>query len=390
MSEFSPERRLFIGTLATLIGGGAATSLWNAGRRARKAQAWSGTIALGTSFNGADRDEALIVRVQHAFFARLTDHGGINGRRVNFLSLDDGGDRSRRAQNLQMLHDRADILATVGTRRLPGEDVPGLPQLFVRDQLPRLVSVDGIGHGIGFRPAARLEGEATARLALKGARRGVRVAIHADGSAEAVEWAEGVRAALPGDARVLVESQVDHVFAAGTPATIRPALRLGGSCHIPNSTALALYRMAEADRAVFAKCQSLRYLTDGHDPAWTNAGTRLFHFQEYPLWVADAGTSQLNELAKAYLPDLEINDEVAQFAYCTGALMETLLGRCGSDFTRRRVAAESLQVGEQAPHLVAPGIRFYTSSSQLDAIAQAQPIIFDGSAWNATGAVIDI
>lgn len=383
------ERRLFLASAGLLVGGGAAASLWNHGRRQRAASSWAGRIALGQTYDGTQQDQALIAAVQRRFFDRVNDRGGVHGRKVEVAALDDRGDGAVAVGNIQSLAARPDVLATFGTARVPLEVDAGLPQLFVRDRFEPVVASDGVSHIVGFYPSHASEGAMLARNGLANAKSGGTVRLTGDGSAGAREWIAGIRRSVPTGIQFRETGPADFCFAAGSPAFLASIDRVGiGRLIVPGEAASAFYSEPETVRAKLKGSKSVRYLLDANDPEWTNAGKQLFRFQEFTRWNDDTGAQHLHEFAKDYMPDLSIKSEAVEFGYCTAKLMLEVLLRAGEDLTRRGMAGQALRVADDRPHLASPGLRFYTSAERPAVLSQGQPIEFDGSAWQAKGKLI--
>ena len=385
------ERRLFLASTGLLVGGGVAASLWNHGRRQRAVLSWTGRIVLGQTYDGTRQDQALIARVQRRFFDRVNDRGGVQGRKVDLVTFDDRGNRELAVRNMRLLAARPDVLATFGAPRAPLEVDAGVPQLFVRDRFEPVVARDGISHIVGFYPSYASEGSMLASHSLTASKPGATVRLKDDGSTGAREWLDGIRRSLPTNIQIREMGPADFCFAAGSLGFLATLDRDGiGKLIVTSEAASAFYSDSDPARETLKGSRSVRYLLDAHDPEWTNAGKRLFRFQEFTKWNDDTGAQHLHEFAKDYMPDLSIKNEAVEFAYCTVNLMLDTLLRAGDDLNRRGIAQQALRVADERPHLASPGLRFYTSSERPVVLSQAQPIDFDGSAWQAKGKLIGV
>jgi len=401
------RRRAFLRTAA-----GLSTALLLGERAVLAAPDASGAIVLGQSFDASQSELALISRVQRAYFDSVNAAGGVHGRRIQLVSLDDRGDIGVRQRHAAELLENHRAQALFGMPSLPpGQTV--LPQLFVRDRAAARASATPDGVLVSFYPGHALEGRLLARHLMAHGKAPRTAILHGD-DAQSRELLSGLRAGLGKHAGAVLgkiisasadgnalSSAIQGLRASGDgalvvlapPATTLQALSLARDTgwnpqsFIASESASALESAPEVQAAKAVGAQSLRYLIDANDPTW--AKRKPFHFAEFSRWDNDRGVQAYTVFLKKHARDVDPKSEVAVWAYSTAQLMVYVLSQCQGQHTTKDITRQALRLGGYNPPLINPGIRVYSHPARAAAITQAQPIRFDGRHWTETGGVLE-
>lgn len=399
----SEARRRFVARLAALSGA------WLPVGDGVRAASDASDIVLGQTFDARRAELALITRVQQAWFDRVNAAGGVRGRKVRLVTLDDGGDATRTRKNLHELAERHRALALFGMPSTAHAEVGAMPQLFVRDRLGAAPGAVAAAVTLGFYPSYEIEGALLARHALESAP-GSRIAVQHGEDDVGRHLLAGLRRglgdradklmvqvlpigtddALPeaqqaGGADVLVlAARPDLTLRAlaATPAQGRALRRI-----IASESAAALPAAAPALRTKAVGVESVRYLLDAHDPGWSTR--KPWHFAEFSRWDNDRGVQGYTRFIRAHVSGAEPKSEPVEYAYLTARLMVQLLGQCRDQLTRGDLSKQALRMALADAPLLSPGIRIYTHPDRSTPITQGQFMRFDGAHWAEFGEVIE-
>jgi len=341
-----------------------------------------------------------------AFFKRVNDQGGVAGRKINFISVDDGYLPPKTVEQTRRLVEQegvAFILNGLGTpsnsavqRYLNQKKVP---QLFVASGADKWANPKEFPWTIGFQPSYRTEGQIYAKYILQNKPDG-KVAVLYQNDDFGKDYVIGMRDGL-GDkydrmvvkaisyevtdptidsqAVTLQGSGADVLVSAATPKfaaqIIRKIYDLGWKpLHLLTDVSLsvgAVINPAGPERAIGLVAAA--YLKDSGDPAWKD----------------DPGMNEWRAFMKEYLPDSDVTDLNYAYAYAVGGATMQVLKQCNGDFSRESVMKQAANLKNlQLPTLV-PGIVINTSSTDFRPIKQMQLQKWNGSRWELFGNVIE-
>jgi branched-chain amino acid transport system substrate-binding protein len=348
-------------------------------------------------YTGAASDYGAVARAEAAYFRMINDRGGIHGRKINFITLDDGSDPSKAALLAQRLVDQQQVLAlfsTFGTdsnlaiRAYANEHK--IPQLFVETSSAIFDDAAHFPWTMGFYATFRSEGLAYASYLLQ-TRPNARIAVLYEDSTSGAEYYQGFRdglgdkaaamivrtatfgsaeSALDAQIRALKESGADVFldFAVGVAATtaIRDAYDLGWRpLHfIPNAS---LSTAAFLERAGLDKAAGI--ITNARSKGWLNpAARRDPQVREFLDWMT------------RYNPQASLRDQLNVAGYERAEALVAVLQNCGDDLTRANVMNQAAHLDMELA-MLRPGIRLKTSPSDYQPIKQLFLIQFNGREW---------
>jgi branched-chain amino acid transport system substrate-binding protein len=336
-------------------------------------------------------------RAQAAYFRMLNDRGGINGRKIVFVSVDDGSDPSNARQLAQQLieHDGVLLLfSTFGASALAIRSYVNdkkVPQLFIQGNSSAFDDPAHFPWTMGFFASYRTEAMAYAKYILQTlpkAKIGVLYANDATGN----EYLVGLRDGLGEKASAMmvkesvfkysdpttVDRQVEalkdsgaDVFinvAIGTSATqaIRKAFDIGWhpAQFIPNVTLSvgAFLDPAGLEKAtgIISNARSKGYVT--------------------PESQSDPAVSAYLEWMRRYNPNASVRDSINLSGYERAQALAEVLRKCGDDLTRANVMKQAASLDFEIG-MLRPGIRVTTSPTDYQPIKQLFLVKFNGKDW---------
>jgi branched-chain amino acid transport system substrate-binding protein len=352
-------------------------------------------------YSGPASAYGVIGRTEAAYFKMINDQGGINGRKINLISLDDAYSPPKTVEQVRRLVEDekvAFLFQTLGTapnlaiRQYLNDNK--VPQLFVSTGAAVFADPQHFPWTIGYNPNYQTEAHIYGKDILKTKPDG-KIAILYQNDGFGKDYLIGLKAELGDHAGMIVkeasyetseptvDSQVvtlqgsgaDIFIIGATPKfaaqAIRKSFDLGWDAtrYLSNvSPSIA----AVLKPAGLEKSKGLITAYYGKDP--TDA-----HWKDAPdlkAWQA---------FCDKYMSQKEFVDANATYAFSAASTMVQVLKQCGNDLSRDNVMRQAANVKDFEPPMVLPGMRINTSPTNFSPIRQMQLASFDGQSWQLFG-----
>jgi len=345
-------------------------------------------------------------RAEAAYFSMVNANGGVNGRRIKLISLDDSYSPPKTVEQTRKLVEEEKVLALfspLGTAANSAihkyVNANKVPHLFIASNLMRWVDPDHFPWTIqNARPPFPIDAEIFAGYILK-TRPNAKIAVLYQNDDFGKDYLRGLKEALGDKARTMVvaeasyeltdptvDSQIVTLKGSGadtfadfsTPKfgaqAIRRAYDIGWKpLHLiafPASSVSAVLRPAGLEKAVGLISSAVA--KDPSDPQWRDdPGVK-----EYLVW------------AKRWYPD---GDPIAWdnvLGYNAAQLMVEVLKRCGDELTRENVLHHATSIKDLQLPMMLPGIKINTGPKDYVPVKQAQLMRFDGERWVRFGDIL--
>lgn len=358
---------------------------------------------------------ALFASIQAKFFEDLSARGGIEGRPVKLVILDDRGDQGQAALNVKRLAAMKDVAALLDSetdmtaqavRR--AASAARIPSLFSDVQVPYGAEGEEAGWSMGFLPDQHAEAQLLLALAAREAR-GTPVTLFVpkgwsggmDAETLGVTFQLGhvmvrpVNGAAADDIASFLRSPkhkgVGAIVLALDPACTARALvaiRQGGWRRpVLLSSQAALTLSAEQLGASWARLLSIRYYKDGYDPLWSKL--RPLEFKMWPKWDSDRSVQAYTVFLRDHIPNMDAKDRVAEAAYTHAEAMAAVLRRSIEQPSREMILRQARRLQDANMSLLTPGVVAYVGAGRRGPISQAQPILWRARSWTETGKIVD-
>jgi branched-chain amino acid transport system substrate-binding protein len=356
-------------------------------------------------YSGPASAYGTIGKAEAAYFTMVNEQGGINGRKINFISRDDGYSPPKTVEVVRKLVEEDQVLFIfnpLGTP--PNTAIRGylnenkVPQLFVATGADKWNDPKDFPWTMGYQPSYRIEARIYGRYILKELPN-AKIALLYQNDDFGKDYLIGLREGLGDKADKMivatktyetsdptVDSQIvslqgsgaDVLVTAAIPKFAAQAIRkvydIGWKpTHIVSnvsSSVGAVMKPAGAEKA--AGVISATYGKDPTDPQWQDAPD----MKEWMAWM------------KKYYPAGNITDASNTYGYGVAYLMVAVLKACGDNLTRENVMKQAASLHIQNGPLSLPGITISTSATDFAPIKQMQMMKFDGNTWNLFGEVI--
>ncbi|HTT39331.1 MAG TPA: ABC transporter substrate-binding protein [Burkholderiales bacterium] len=344
-------------------------------------------------------------KAQLAFFRMLNEHGGINGRKITLLSLDDGYSPPRTVEQIRKLVEQEQVLMIFSSFGTPTNaaivkylNAKKVPHLFVTSGGAEFADAKLFPWTMGWRVNYVSEGRVYGNY-LRRTRPDARIAVLYQHDDVGRDYLRGLREGLGERAQQMivaeasyeitdptVDSQVislrasgaDTFFHFGSPKPTAQAIRkiwdIGWRplqfVSNPSASVATVMKPAGLERSV--GIISGAYLKDPTDSHWqTDPG--------YKEWLA---------FMKQYYPDGDTEDLYNVYAYGTAATLVQVLKQCGDDLTRENVLRQAESLKNLELPVLLPGIRVNTGPQDHSPVEQMQLQRFDGKQWALFGEII--
>nr|WP_245287480.1 ABC transporter substrate-binding protein [Bradyrhizobium elkanii] len=339
-----------------------------------------------------------------ALFKKVNDEGGINGRKINFISYDDAYSPPKTVEQARKLVESDEVLLVVGTLgTAPNTAIQKylnskkVPQLFVATGATKWNEPKTFPWTMGWLPSYQSEARIYAKYLMK-EKPGAKVAVLYQNDDMGKDYLKGLKDGFGADAsRIVLEesyevseptidSHVVKIKSANpdvlvlytTPKFGAQAIKKLGEMNwkpltiISNVSASTAAVMKPAGVENSQGVISAAYAKDVSDPQWAN----------------DPGIKAFDDLLAKYLPEMNRIDSSAMTGYNLATTMVEVLRRCGDNLTRENVMKQAQSLKQFAQGGLLPGVTLTTSATDYMPIEQLQLMQFKGERWQLFGEVL--
>ena len=364
-------------------------------------------IKIGSTnpYSGPASAYGTIGRAESAYFKMINDQGGINGRKINFISLDDAYSPPKTVEQVRRLVEQEEVLFIFQSLGTPSNtaiqkymNAKKVPQLFVATGATKWGDPQNFPWTMGWQPNYQTEAHLYAKYLLQN-KPGARIAVLYQNDDYGKDYLKGFHEGLGKLAEKLiarevsyevtdptVDSQIvtlqasgaDTLFIIATPKFAAQAIRktydvgwrpLTFLNNVSTSIA-AVLEPAGLEKSV--GLVTVLYFKDPNDPQWANDPA----MKEWQGWM------------KKYYPDGNVSDGLNVYGYLAAQTLIQTLKQCGDDLTRENVMRQAADMKDLALPMLLPGIKVNTSPTDFYPVDQIQLARFDGKRWVLFGEVL--
>jgi len=363
-------------------------------------------IKLGNTgpYSGPASSYSAVPKSQVAYWKMVNDDGGINGRKINFLSYDDGYTPPKTVEMVRKLVEEDQVLLVASPLGTPTNSAiwqymnqKKVPQLFVATGATKWDDPKGHPWTIGWQPNYQSEGRIYATYILKEKPTG-KIGVLYQNDDFGKDYLKGVKDGLGEKASMViveasyettdptVDSQVVDMKAKGVDVFV--------NCAIPKFAAQAIRKTAEIGWTPLHILSSIGNSVGATlKPAgFENAKDIVSDFYlkdpSDPKWTDDAGFKTWVAFMDKYLPDADKSDAGYVAGSSLAAMTAQVLKQCGDELTRENVMTQAASLHDVTVPMLLPGITANTSPTDFAPVKQVQMAKFDGQRWNLFGELL--
>ncbi|HVV93156.1 MAG TPA: ABC transporter substrate-binding protein [Hyphomicrobiales bacterium] len=366
------------------------------------------TIKIGNinPYSGPASAYGTIGKTIAAFWNKVNAEGGINGRKIDFVSYDDSYSPPKAVEMARKLVENDQVLLIFQSLGTPSNtaiekymNAKKVPQLFVATGATQFGDPKKDHWTMGWQPNYQSEGRIYAAYLAKD-HPNAKVAVIYQNDDYGTDELKGLKDGLGSNSSVkvvsaqpyevsdpTVDSQVinakasgaDTFFIVATPKFAAQAIRKAAALNwkplvILNNVSVSVGGVLkpaglEASKGIV----STAYLKDPTDPTWKN----------------DAGMKEWLAFMDKYYPTGDKTSSFTTYGYAVAQTMAQVLKQCGDDLTRANVMKQAASLHDFSVGLLLPGITINTSATDYFPIEQMQMMRFDGTRWQLFGPVIN-
>jgi len=355
-------------------------------------------------YSGPASAYGVIGKTEAAYFRKVNAEGGINGRKITFISYDDAYSPPKALEQARRLVESDEVLLIFNPLGTPSNTAlqkylndSKVPQLFVASGASRWNNPKAFPWTMGWQPSYQSEAHVYAHYLLT-EKPDAKIAVLYQNDDFGKDYLKGLKDGLGAKTSMIV---AEDSYESAEPAIDDHISRLkatGANVFIsiatPKFAAQAIKRLAEMDwkplqfvanvsasvgavmmPAGFENAQgvlSTAYAKDGSDPQWDD----------------DPGMKKFVAFLRDYAPDGNRLDGATAYGYGVAQTLVEVLTRCGDNLTRDNVMKQAQSLKDFAPDTLLPGIRINTSPTDFAPIKQLQMMRFKGRTWERFGDIM--
>jgi branched-chain amino acid transport system substrate-binding protein len=357
-------------------------------------------------YSGPASAYGTIGKAAGAYFKKINEEGGINGRKINFITEDDSYSPPKAVEMVRKLVEQDQVLLVFNPLGTPSNTAiqkylneQKVPQLFVATGATKWGNFKDFPWTMGWQPNYQAEGQIYAHYVQKNIPN-AKIGILYQNDDYGKDYVKGFKDGLGDSAKRLiimeqtyevtdptVDSQIVNLKNSGanvffnvtTPKfaaqAIKKAFEIGWkpTQFLNNVSASVGSVLKPAGLEASKDLITVAYAKDPTDPEWKND-------KGYKDWLA---------FMKKYYPDGNLADGSNAYGYNVAQTLVQVLKQCGNDLSRANVMKQAANLKNLELGMLLPGIKINTSPTDFYPIEQEQLAKFNGETWVRFGEIFD-
>jgi branched-chain amino acid transport system substrate-binding protein len=355
-------------------------------------------------YSGPASAYGVIGKTEEAYFNKINAEGGINGRKIKFVTYDDGYSPPKAVEQVRKLVESDEVLVVFNPLGTPSNsaiqkylNAKKVPQLFVATGATKWNDPANFPWTMGWQPSYQSEAHIYAKYLMKEKPDG-KIAVLFQNDDFGKDYLKGLKDALGAKTSMIIAEESYETSEPSIDGHIVKLKATGADVFLsittPKFAAQAIKKLAEVDwhpvhivsnvsssvggvikPAGFENSQgilSAAYAKDGADSQWDN----------------DPGMKKFFEFLAKYYPEGNKLDGSVVYGYGVAQTMVKVLQMCGDDLTRANVMKQAASLKDFEPDTLLPGIKINTSPTDFAPIEQLQMMRFKGEKWDLFGDIL--
>jgi branched-chain amino acid transport system substrate-binding protein len=402
-----PINQLRLGAVAATLALLAASSSPSFAQKKYDTGATDTEIKIGNimPYSGPASAYGVIGKTEEAYFKKINAEGGINGRKINFISYDDAYSPPKTVEQARKLVESDEVLFVFNPLGTPPNTAiqkylnsKKVPQLFVATGATKWNEPKDFPWTMGWQPNYQSESRIYAKYILKN-KPDAKIAVLYQNDDYGKDYLKGFKDGLGDKAAsmIIIEEpyevsqptidsnivklktlNADVFFNVSTPKFAAQAIKKMNEIgwkplHFLNGVSSSIGSVIKP--AGFENSQGIissNYLKDPTDAEWKN----------------DAGMKAWNEFLDKYYPEANRSDIFVMYAYTVAQGLEHVLRASGDNLTRENVMKQAASIKNLELGGLLPGIKVNTSPTDFAPISQVQLMRLKGESWERFGEVL--
>ncbi len=357
------------------------------------------------AYSGNASSYGVIGRSHTAFFKRVNDQGGVNGRKINFISYDVAYSLPKTVEQVRRLVEQDHVACLFNTLGTPTNSAiqkyvneRKVPHLFLSTGAEKWADPKHFPWTIGWQPSYRTETHIYAKYILQ-QNPNPKIAIIYQNDDFGKDYQIGLKEQLGDKYSKYVVKETTYESTDATADSQVVSMKDSGAdvllaAPIPKFAAQIIRKAYDISwKPLFLLSNVATSIAATMVPAGPEKGAGVVSSlytkdQTDPAWATDAGMNEWRAFMRAYIPDGDLTDSSYVYAYSVAQTMMQVLHQCGNDLSRENIMKQAANIKGEVCATLLPGITVNTSPTDFHPIQQMQLAKFDGKTWVRFGNVM--
>ena len=356
-------------------------------------------------YSGPASAYGTIGKTDAAYFKMINDQGGINGRKINFISLDDGYSPPKTVEMARRLVEQDQVLFIFNSLGTPTNsaihkymNAKKVPQLFVATGASKWNDPKHYHWTMGWQPNYQTEGAIYAKHILQ-TKPDAKIAVLYQNDDYGKDYLHGFEKGLGAKAKTMIVAKASYETSEPTVDSQIVQLQSSGANVFFNITTpkFAAQAIRKAYDIGWHPVQYLNNVSASIGSVLTPAGldkSKGVITMQYlkdsldPTWKDDKGMKDWYAFMAKYYPEGNVKDGSNVVGYGVAQTLVQVLKQCGDNLTRANIMKQAANLKNYRTEVLLPGISINTSPTDYAPIEAMQLIQFDGQKYTPIGKVI--
>ncbi|MGY3603351.1 MULTISPECIES: ABC transporter substrate-binding protein [unclassified Bradyrhizobium] len=357
------------------------------------------------AYSGPASAYGIIGKTEEAYFKMINDQGGVNGRKINWISYDDGYSPPKSVEQVRKLIEGDEVFLVFNALGTPTQtavqkyhNAKKVPQLFLATGASKWNDPKDFPWTMGFQPSYRVEARIFAKYILKN-KPDAKVAIFYANDDFGKDYLAGIKEIFADKAAKLIVAE--ESYETTEPSIDSHIVKLKGTgadifvnIATPKFAAQAIKKIAELD------WKPMHLMTDvsisigavmkpaGLDASEGVLSAGYLKDASDPQWKDDEGMKKFMAFIDKYMPGANVTDTNTVYGYAAAQTLVQVLKQCGDNLTRENVMKQAASLKDFAPDTLIPGIKINTGPNDFAPIEQLKMMRFTKGQWELFGDII--
>jgi ABC-type branched-subunit amino acid transport system substrate-binding protein len=357
-------------------------------------------------YSGPASGYAIVGRTEQAFYNMVNAKGGINGRKINFLSYDDAYSPPKTVEQMRKLVEQDDVFATFGSLGTPTNTAiwkymnqKKVPHLFISTGAEKWNDPKNYPYTISLYASYLMEARTAARYILQ-TKPDAKIGILSQNDDFGRDYVRGFKEALGAKAATMIVKEKTYEVSDATIDSQLIELKSSGAdtfydVTTPKFGAQAVKKVAEMGwkplHYIVSVASSIKsvLIPAGVDNSVGLVTAVVAKTPGDPRWKDSEDVKNYLAFMKEWNGGSDPDDQSAVTGYISAWLTVETLKRCGDDLTRENLMKVVTNIKDQEIPLLLPGVTVSISPDDYSPYGKLQVTRFDGRTWQPVGPVID-
>ena len=356
-------------------------------------------------YSGPASAYGVVGKAEAAYMAMVNEQGGVNGRKIDLLSLDDGYSPPKTVEQTRRLVEQEEVLMIYQSLGTPTNtaiqkylNAKKVPHLFLATGAAKWGEPKTFPWTMGFNPTYQIEARIYAQHILK-TRPDAKIAVIYQNDDFGKDYIVGFKGMLGDKAAKMIVAEQTYEVTDPTVDSQVVSLKSSGADMLltfatPKFAAQVIRKVGELG------WKPTHYLTNvsasvsavlqpaGLDKATGIISATYFKDPTDPQWKNDPAVKTWEAWMKKYHPSGSLEDGLNVYGYIAGQALVHVLKACGDDLSRENIMRQAANLKKVELALLLPGVTLNTSPADFYPIGEMQLAKFDGKRWVLFGEIL--